>query len=94
MRKTIIWLIAIVTMTMAGFSLAGPVNVNTADATTLAAELEGIGQARARAIVAWRNEHGRFESIDDLQRVKGVGRKIIDMNRANIRFEDREEDSD
>ena len=37
--------------------LAGPVDINTADADTLAKELKGIGKARAEAIVAFRNEN-------------------------------------
>lgn len=70
----------------AGACLAGPVNVNTADAETIARELQGIGNARAEAIVQWRLKNGRFESIEDLQNVKGVGQKIIRMNQGNIRF--------
>ncbi|MDH3647877.1 MAG: helix-hairpin-helix domain-containing protein [Gammaproteobacteria bacterium] len=75
-------------------SMAGPVNVNTADANTLANELNGIGHARARAIVAWRLEHGRFDSVEDLQNVKGVGTKIIRMNQGNILFDDPRAESD
>ncbi len=63
---------------------AGPVDINTADEETLARELKGIGLARARAIVAYRAEHGPFRSADDLALVKGVGQKVIDENRENI----------
>ena len=73
---------------LAGVSMAGPVNVNSADAQTLAKELDGIGFSRAQAIVRWREENGRFESADDLQNVKGVGKKIIELNRGNIRLDD------
>jgi competence protein ComEA len=45
----------------------GPVDINTADAGTLARELNGVGPARAQAIVAYRNEHGPFKSVDDLR---------------------------
>lgn len=65
-------------------ALAGPVNINTADAATLAAELTGIGPALAEAIVKDRSEHGKFETADALARVKGVGARIVEMNRANI----------
>lgn len=71
----------------AGF--AGPVNVNTADAATLARELQGIGAAKAQAIVAHRDKHGPFRSIDDLARVKGIGRKTLDRNRDFIRLDGR-----
>jgi competence protein ComEA len=66
---------------------AGPVDINTADAVTLAKELKGIGPARAQAIVAWRKEHGPFKSADDLALVKGIAQKVIDENRPNIRLE-------
>jgi competence protein ComEA len=60
---------------------AGPVDINTADAGTLARELNGIGPARAQAIVAYRNEHGPFKSVDDLALVKNIPQKVIDANR-------------
>jgi competence protein ComEA len=63
---------------------AGPVNINTADAATIAAELKGIGPALAAAIVADRTTNGRFASPDALVRVKGVGERVVEMNRENI----------
>ena len=68
---------------------AGPVNVNTADATTLARELHGIGPAKAQAIVAHRDKHGPFRSVDDLARVRGIGRKTVERNRDLVRFDGR-----
>lgn len=61
-----------------------PVNVNTADAATLAHSLDGIGPAKAAAIVAYREEHGPFKSIDDLSHVKGFGPATLDRNRSAI----------
>lgn len=72
-----------------GAVLAGPVDINTADATTLARELNGVGPARAQAIVAYRTEHGPFKSVDDLALVKNLPRKIIEANRENLRMEGR-----
>jgi competence protein ComEA len=66
---------------------ADAVNINTADARTIAKELKGIGVARAQAIVAYRNEHGPFKSPDELGLVKGIAQKVIDQNRANIKVE-------
>ena len=66
---------------------AGPVNVNSADAVTLARELKGVGLKRAQAIVDYRAKHGPFKSADELALVKGLGRKAIDNNRADIRFD-------
>ncbi len=61
-----------------------PVNINTADEVTLAASLKGVGEARAKAIVAYRNEHGPFKSVEHLAEVKGIGAAVIEDNRANI----------
>ena len=65
----------------------GPVDINTADASTLAKELNGVGPARAQAIVAYRNEHGPFRSVDDLALVKNLPQKVIDSNRELLRVE-------
>jgi competence protein ComEA len=66
---------------------AGPVDINTADAGTLARELNGVGAARAQAIVAYRNEHGPFKSVDDLRLVKNMPQKVIDRNRELLRLD-------
>jgi competence protein ComEA len=66
---------------LAAAAWAGPVDINTADASTLAKELNGVGPARAQAIVAYRNEHGPFRSVDDLALVKNMPRKVIENNR-------------
>jgi competence protein ComEA len=63
---------------------AGPVNVNTADAETIAAELQGVGLSRAKAIVEYRTANGPFKSADDLIGVKGIGERTLEMNRSNI----------
>lgn len=63
---------------------AGPVNINTADAAKLAAELQGVGPALAEAIVADRQTNGDFASPEALTRVKGIGTRIVEMNKDNI----------
>ncbi len=74
-------------MLLASTAIAGPVNINTADAKTLAKELDGVGKAKADAIVAYREKNGPFKSADDLVKVKGLGKKLIEQNKANLRFE-------
>lgn len=69
---------------------AGPVNINTADAETLARELQGVGEAKAAAIVAYREKHGPFESVEELLEVDGIGSATLEKNRANIRLGDAE----
>ncbi len=63
------------------------VNINTADAETLAQKLDGIGQNRALAIVQYRNSNGPFFTVDDLLEVRGVGQSILDNNRDRITLE-------
>lgn len=50
---------------------SGMVNINTADADTLKT-LSGIGDAKAQAIIAYRNENGAFGSIEDIMQVPGI----------------------
>ena len=66
---------------------AGPVNVNTADAETISAELKGVGLSKARAIVDYRQKHGPFKNADELALVKGIGERTVDINRADIKTE-------
>ncbi len=68
-------------------SWAGPVDINKADAATLAKELTGIGMAKAHAIVEYREKNGPYKNADDLGKVKGIGGKMVERNRANIRLD-------
>ena len=60
------------------------VNINTADAATLDRVLNGIGPAKAEAIVVYRKANGPFRSIDQLASVKGIGLSTIEKNRDRI----------
>ncbi len=64
--------------------VAGPVDVNSADAETISAELTGIGLSRATAIVEYRKLNGPFKSADELLNVKGIGERTLELNRGNI----------
>ena len=60
---------------------AAPVNINTADAKTLATNIKGVGERKAEAIVQYRAKYGPFKSVDDLTKVKGIGPQLIEKNR-------------
>lgn len=80
-------LVLLVTLMLASVSVpawAGQVNVNTADAATISAELNGIGLSKAKAIVEYRKKHGPFRSVDDLSLVKGIGDSTVEKNRRDI----------
>jgi competence protein ComEA len=55
-----------------GLAGDGRVNLNTADLAALDT-LPGVGPATAAKIVAWREQHGRFASVEDLLDVSGIG---------------------
>jgi len=57
-------------------SLTGVVNINTATADQLQM-LPGIGEARAKAVIALRQQNGGFKSADDLLAVKGIGETAL-----------------
>ena len=76
---------AIVLLSLPMLGLAGPVDVNTADAETISMELKGIGLSKAKAIVEYRKKHGPFRSADDLSLVKGIGERTVELNRSDIK---------
>jgi competence protein ComEA len=82
----IVILFALVSLTA---SAAGPVNINTATAAELAAAIKGVGDKKAAAIVAYRNEHGSFKSVDELKNVPGIGDKTVEANRSNLMVGDK-----
>lgn len=72
-----------------GQSLDYQIDVNTADRLELM-QLEGIGETLADRIVDDRETNGPFETIDDLQRVKGIGPKTVEKLRPFARAGDGE----
>lgn len=61
----------------------GKVNINTADVNQLQ-QLSGIGQTRAEAIVAYRNEHGVFARVEDIMKVSGIKNALFEKMRDDI----------
>ena len=62
------------------------IDINTADAKTLERQLEGIGPKKATAIVEYREKHGLFKSLSDLEQVYGIGEKTLERNRDKIKI--------
>lgn len=77
-------LLAAAAPAVVGAETAAPININTADEAALASGLKGVGEARAKAIVAYRDEHGPFKSVEELTEVKGIGDAVIEDNRSKI----------
>lgn len=60
------------------------VDLNSADAAALDS-LPGVGPVLAERIIAWRGEHGRFTSVDELGEVSGIGEKLLSQIRDRVR---------
>jgi len=89
MRNKLVAAALALALAVPGLLLAAtPVNINQADAAAIAKSLDGIGHAKAEAIVAWREAHGPFKKADDLTHVKGIGKATIERNRAAILLAD------
>jgi len=76
----VVALICFLTTSMA-LGAAEMVNINRADAATMIENWKGIGEVKARAIVAYRKKNGPFKSIEDLANVKGIGDGLLKNNR-------------
>ena len=87
MKKMLATLIAAVGTLMAVAAYAGPVNINTADEKTLET-LQGVGPAKAKAIVEHRKAHGPFKAPEDIKSVDGIGDAIYEQNKDNLKIKD------
>jgi competence protein ComEA len=59
------------------------VNINEASQAELM-KLEGVGAGAAKKIIAWREAHGPFKRLHDLEKVPGVGREVLEKNHGRI----------
>lgn len=83
LRKTGVMLAAVGCLTMAASALAAKVDINQADAEALQ-KLDGVGDARAAAIIEYRQSNGAFESVDGLTKVNGIGNATLEDNRERL----------
>jgi len=82
--KTIRIFAAFLALTLSTFAFASPVNINTADAPTLSKNIKGVGLKKAQAIIKYREKNGKFKKIEDLMKVKGIGKKLLKKNAGSI----------
>jgi competence protein ComEA len=87
MKKAILITSLVLSLFTAPMVLAETVNINTADVKALDT-LDGIGQKKAEAIVAYRTEHGEFKTLEDLKEVSGIGDKLFDKIKEDIALTD------
>lgn len=79
MRKLLLVAFAVLAFSSMSFA-ADTVDINTATQEQLES-LNGIGPAKAKAIIDYRTENGNFKTVDDLDNVKGFTTKGIDKFR-------------
>ena len=82
-RGVSVFVLILFVLTAGGLLAQGKVDINSADVKELMS-LRGVGEVRAKAIVAYRQTHGPFQSLDDLKQVAGIGDKIIQDNQSHI----------
>ena len=82
--KTIRIFVTFLALTLSAFVYASPVNINTADAPTLSKNIKGIGMKKAQSIIDYREKNGKFNKVEDLMKVKGIGVKLLEKNAGTI----------
>ena len=71
-------------LSLSYFANAEPVDLNQADAETLADNIVGVGPVLAEAIVAYRLENGPFVSTEQLLEIPGLGPKLLEKNEKSL----------
>jgi competence protein ComEA len=66
-------------------SVSNKIDLNKADVSMLTGSIKGIGKKRAEAIIAYRDSHQGFKSIEELAEVKGIGQHFIETNRDKLK---------
>ena len=82
--KTITCIAALAALLASSISMAAPVNINRASAEEIAGALNGIGLAKAQAIVDYREAHGLFTQADEIVYVQGIGDSTYLKNKDDI----------
>ena len=80
MKKLILLFVA---LAFTAFNALAAVNVNTATQAQLES-LNGIGPAKAKTIIDYRNKNGSFKTIEDLDKVPGIGKGILSKIKADV----------
>jgi len=70
-----------------GFS-ADKININTADKETLMSVIKGVGEKKAEAIIIYREENGKFKTVDELINVKGIGEGTVEKHKEQLAVSD------
>ena len=75
--------VALVLGGLMGLPAFAAVNINTATESDLEA-VKGVGPAKAKAIISYREAHGNFKSLDELDNVKGFGKASVEKLKGEL----------
>ena len=65
-------------------AFAKGININSASAQEIAQAMTGVGKSKAAAILKYREAYGPFKTIDDLVKVKGIGKATVRKNKDRL----------
>ncbi|MFT6373300.1 MAG: competence protein ComEA [Gammaproteobacteria bacterium] len=77
-------LIALVVIFFSTITFASSVNINVASANEIAAALNGVGSAKAQAIIEYRTANGNFTNASQIVNVSGIGPATYEKNKEDI----------
>ncbi len=69
--------------TSSGANSSSKVRLNSANIEQLM-QLNGVGKKKAEAIIEYRNKNGKFNSVDDFMKIKGIGPALFNKNKAKL----------
>ena len=75
--------VALVLVGLTSLPAFAAVNINTATESELEA-VKGVGPAKAKAIITYREAHGNFKSLDELDNVKGFGKASVEKLKGEL----------
>ena len=87
MKRIIILAISSFVLFTHSFVFAEVININKADVAALD-KLNGIGAKKAESIIAWRDKHGEFKSLEAIKDVPGIGDKLFEKIKNDIALTD------
>ena len=87
MKRIIILAISSFVLFTHSFVFADVININKADVAALD-KLNGIGAKKAESIIAWRDKHGEFKSLEAIKDVPGIGDKLFEKIKNDIALTD------
>ncbi len=81
-KRSLFFLLFFLLIVSVALVQAESVNINTADAKTLEKRIDGVGKKKAEAIIKYREANGPFNTVEELTKVKGFGKKLLEKNRG------------